>query len=115
MPAPADLDREDRSTTMTSDTVRIVVYTTALCPYCHMAKALLARKQAPFEEIDVTGRADLRAAMREAAGGVGTVPQIWIGERHVGGCMDLYALDRTGALDPLLAPPSTTPPTRQSR
>lgn len=80
----------------------VTIYTTSLCPYCHMAKNLLRNKGISFEEIDVGGRPELREVMREKAGGRNTVPQIWIGQRHVGGCDDLYALDRTGELDPLL-------------
>ena len=73
-----------------------------------MAKDLLRRKGAPFEEIDLTGRADLRADLRERAGGRNTVPQIWIGEVHVGGCDDLHALERSGKLDTLLASKSSS-------
>lgn len=80
----------------------VTIYTTSLCPYCHMAKNLLRNKGISFEEIDVGGRPELREVMREKAGGRSTVPQIWIGQRHVGGCDDLYALDRRGELDPLL-------------
>ena len=81
----------------------ITIYTTSSCPYCHAAKALLRKKGAPFHEIDVNSRSGLRAEMREKAGGRNTVPQIWIGETHVGGCDDLYDLDRMGELDPMLA------------
>ena len=80
---------------------KITVYTTRFCPYCHMAKELLRRKGTIFEEIDVS-QCELRAAMSAKAGRP-TVPQIWIGERHIGGCDDLYALDRDGKLDLLLA------------
>jgi glutaredoxin 3 len=80
----------------------VTIYTTSLCPYCHMAKNLLRNKGISFDEIDVGGRPELREVMREKAGGRNTVPQIWIGQRHVGGCDDLYALDRKGELDPLL-------------
>lgn len=82
---------------------KIVIYTASLCPYCHLAKELLRTKGAAYEEIDVTGNAELRAAMSAKAGGRTTVPQIWIGDTHVGGCDDLHALDRSGKLDPLLA------------
>ncbi len=82
---------------------KVTIYTTMLCPYCHMAKDLLKQKGAAFEEIDVNTQPGLRTQMRERAGGRNTVPQIWIGDRHVGGCDDLYALDRTGELDTLLA------------
>lgn len=82
---------------------KVTIYTTSLCPYCHMAKELLRKKGVGYEEIDVTGRSALRAEMTEKAGGRYTVPQIWIGEAHVGGCDDLYCLDRAGKLDALLA------------
>jgi glutaredoxin 3 len=82
---------------------RITVYTTKLCPYCHMAKELLRQKGAAFDEVDVGGKRELRAEMSAKAGGRSTVPQIWIGETHVGGCDDLYALERDGKLDVLLA------------
>ncbi|HPG88547.1 MAG TPA: glutaredoxin 3 [Hyphomicrobium sp.] len=81
----------------------VKVYTAGNCCYCHMAKDLLRRKGAPFEEVDLTGRSDLRADLRDRAGGRSTVPQIWIGEVHVGGCDDLHALDRSGKLDSMLA------------
>jgi len=81
----------------------VAIYTTSLCPYCHMAKELLASKGVAYDEIDVSSAQELRAQMRAKAGGRNTVPQIWIGERHVGGCDDLYALDRAGQLDALLA------------
>src|SRR5262249_47549963 len=81
----------------------IEVYTTPYCPYCISAKELLRRKGAEFVEINVAGDRDLRARMVRRAGGRMTVPQIFIGETHVGGCDDLYALDDAGGLDPLLA------------
>jgi glutaredoxin 3 len=68
-----------------------------------MAKRLLASKGAAFQEIDVGRSPQLRDQMRDRAGGRNTVPQIWIGEMHVGGCDDLYELDQSGRLDPLLA------------
>ena len=80
----------------------VTLYTTALCPYCYRAKRLLAQKGAAFHEIDVGGNEALRAEMSDKAGGRTSVPQIWIGARHIGGCDDLYALDRAGGLDPLL-------------
>ena len=82
---------------------KVFIYTASLCPYCHMAKELLRSKGVTYEEVDVTGAGHLRAEMRAKSGGRNTVPQIWIGDRHVGGCDDLYALDRAGQLDPLLA------------
>ncbi|MFM9941801.1 MAG: glutaredoxin 3 [Hyphomicrobiaceae bacterium] len=81
----------------------ISIYTTSLCPYCSMAKRLLQQKGAAFTEIDVGAKPALREEMRVKSGGRHTVPQIWIGERHVGGCDDLYALDADGELDTLLA------------
>jgi glutaredoxin 3 len=68
-----------------------------------MAKELLRSKGVPYAEVDVTDASDLRAEMRVRAGGRNTVPQIWIGDRHIGGCDELYALDRAGQLDPILA------------
>ena len=82
----------------------IEIYTMPYCPYCSAAKELLRRKGVDFIEIDVGGNRDLRARMVERAGGRTTVPQIFIGETHVGGCDDLHALDDAGGLDPLLAP-----------
>ncbi len=82
---------------------KVTVFTAGHCCYCHMAKDLLRRKGAAFEEVDVSGRADLRADLRNRAGGRDTVPQIWIGEVHVGGCDDLHDLERAGKLDALLA------------
>lgn len=82
---------------------KVTIYTTPFCPYCIMAKRLLASKSVGFEEIDVSGNRTEREALRVKAGGSTTVPQIWIGEHHVGGCDDLYALDSAGDLDPLLA------------
>ena len=81
----------------------IEVYTTPYCPYCVSAKELLRRKGADFTEINVAGDRELRARMVERSGGRMTVPQIFIGGTHVGGCDDLHALDDAGGLDPLLA------------
>jgi glutaredoxin 3 len=81
----------------------IEVYTTPYCPYCTEAKKLLRRKGVDFVEINVAGDRALRNRMVERAGGRMTVPQIFIGGTHVGGCDDLYALDHAGGLDPLLA------------
>jgi glutaredoxin 3 len=79
----------------------ITIYTKAYCPYCADAKDLLRQKKVEFNEIPVTN-SNLQAAMTKLAGGRTSVPQIWIGERHVGGCDDLYALDAKGELDKLL-------------
>jgi len=81
----------------------IQIYTTPYCPYCVRAKALLTRKGVDFTETDVSGDDDLRDAMTQRAGGRRTVPQIFIDDRHIGGCDDLYALDGRGELDPLIA------------
>jgi glutaredoxin 3 len=83
--------------------VSIEIYTTRYCPYCEAAKGLLARKGVTFKEIDVTGDWQGREKMVERANGLDTVPQIFIGKVHVGGCDDLYALEADGKLDPLLA------------
>lgn len=79
----------------------IKVYTTQVCPYCVRAKQLLQQKGATYEEIRIDLDPEQRAIMMEKSGRR-TVPQIWIGERHVGGFDDLWALDRAGELDPLL-------------
>ena len=81
----------------------VVIYTKVTCPYCHAAKALLTKKGATFEEIAVDGDRAAQAAMAAKANGRSTVPQIFVGETHVGGCDDLYDLDAAGELDPLLA------------
>jgi glutaredoxin 3 len=99
--APSMLGRRN-SLTARKKMPPITIYTTATCPYCLAAKALLRRKRAPFVEIGVDGDPQARAAMAERAHGRRTVPQIFIGERHIGGCDDLHALDAAGELDPLL-------------
>jgi glutaredoxin 3 len=81
----------------------IVIYTKSSCPYCHAAKDLLRRKGAQFEEIGVDGDRAGQAAMAQRANGRSTVPQIFIGDRHVGGCDDLYELEEAGRLDTLLS------------
>lgn len=81
----------------------VEIYTTPFCPYCHAAKGLLRKKGAEFKEIDVSVDPTLRRAMMERAGGRRTVPQIFIGAIHVGGCDDLHALDAQKKLDGLLA------------
>lgn len=81
----------------------VEIYTTPICPYCHAAKRLLQKKGVAFAEIDVSRDPAQREAMIQRAKGRRTVPQIFIGEVHVGGCDDLYALDGAGKLDPLLA------------
>lgn len=79
----------------------VVMYATRSCPFCHRAKHLLASKGVPFQEISVDGQPQLRSEMARKAGRT-SVPQIWIGDTHVGGCDDLYALERQGKLDALL-------------
>ncbi|MDU4249540.1 glutaredoxin 3 [Pseudomonas sp.] len=80
----------------------ILIYTSAWCPYCIRAKALLDRKGVAYEEISVDGKPGVRAEMTSKAGRA-SVPQIWIDSVHVGGCDDLYALERAGKLDALLS------------
>jgi glutaredoxin 3 len=81
---------------------RVTIYTRRFCGYCTAAKRLLTDKGVAFDEIDATGAPDKRQEMIERSGRF-TFPQIFIGERHVGGCDDLYALNARGELDPLLA------------
>lgn len=80
----------------------VIVYGTGICPYCTRARALLQKKDVPFEEIRVDMEPERREEMIERAGGGTSVPQIFIGEMHVGGCDELYALERAGRLDELL-------------
>jgi glutaredoxin 3 len=77
------------------------MYATASCPFCQSAERLLLAKGAQIEKVRVDLEPERRAEMIRKSGRH-TVPQIWIGERHIGGCDDLYALDRQGKLDPLL-------------
>ncbi|HKA73801.1 MAG TPA: glutaredoxin 3 [Xanthobacteraceae bacterium] len=81
----------------------VEIYTRDYCYYCHAAKELLKRKGVSFTEIDITGRAERRNEMIQRANGRTTVPQIFIGEMHVGGCDDLHALEAEGRLDALLS------------
>lgn len=80
----------------------ITIYTKSWCPYCSAAKNLLTEKGVDFTEIDIEKTPEARAEMIQKANGRTTVPQIFIGEKHVGGCDDLYALDDRGQLEPLL-------------
>ena len=82
---------------------QVEIYTKAFCPYCARAKALLADKGADYDEFDITMDAAKRAEMLSRAPGRTTVPQIFIGGRHVGGSDDLEMLDSNGQLDPMLA------------
>ncbi|MFZ5708980.1 MAG: glutaredoxin 3 [Pseudomonadota bacterium] len=81
---------------------RVEIYTTPWCPYCVAAKRLLTRKGVAFQETDVSADMSARQRMTLRAAGRHTVPQIFIGGRHVGGSDDLHALERAGKLDPLL-------------
>jgi len=80
----------------------IHIYIRNYCAYCRRAKELLNIKGVPFIEYDITDDPALETAMRQRSG-LTTVPQIFIGDRHIGGCDDLFALDEKGMLDPLLA------------
>ncbi len=81
----------------------VTIYTTRYCPYCATAKDLLRKKAVNFDEVDVSGDPKGRAVMTERAGGRTSVPQIFIGDHHVGGSDDLHDLEAEGKLDPLLA------------
>jgi len=80
---------------------RVLMYCTAACPFCQSAERLLVEKGARIEKVRVDLEPGRRGEMTQKSGRQ-TVPQIWIGERHIGGCDDLYALDRKGGLDSLL-------------
>jgi glutaredoxin 3 len=79
----------------------VLMYCTAACPFCQSAERLLLEKGATIDKVRVDLEPERRGEMMQRSGRR-TVPQIWIGERHIGGCDDLYALDRKGGLDPLL-------------
>lgn len=80
----------------------VTLYTTPYCGYCLSAKRLLTQKGVDFNEIDVSRDTELRQEMMQKSGRH-TVPQIWIGDTHVGGADDMFALERAGKLDPMLA------------
>ncbi|EGM76735.1 MAG: glutaredoxin 3 [Gammaproteobacteria bacterium] len=82
---------------------QVTIYTKAYCPYCVRAKALLGQKGVQFDEIKIDEQPELRPAMIERANGRTTVPQIFIGDTHVGGCDDLFALENAGTLNSMLA------------
>ena len=84
------------------DTV-VLMYATSWCPYCERARDLLRRKGVAFREIDIEAQPQQRDTMVRRSGGRQTVPQIFVGERHIGGSDDLYELDAAGGLDALLA------------
>jgi glutaredoxin 3 len=81
---------------------KVRMYATAACPFCQSAEQLLVSKGVAIDKIRVDLEPERRVEMQQKSGRR-TVPQIWIGERHIGGCDDLYALERAGRLDPLLA------------
>lgn len=82
---------------------QITVYSKSWCPYCVRAKALLDSKGVNYTEVDLEREPERVSEMVERSGGRRTVPQIFVGDQHLGGCDDLYALDRAGTLDSLLA------------
>ena len=82
---------------------QVTIYTKAYCPYCVRAKALLGQKGVQFDEIKIDEHPELRPAMIERANGRTTVPQIFIGDTHVGGCDDLFALENAGTLNSMLS------------
>lgn len=82
---------------------KIEIYTSPLCGFCHAAKRLLKQKGTAFDETDVSRDANKKGEMITRSGGGRTVPQIFIGDVHVGGCDELFALERAGKLDPMLA------------
>ena len=81
----------------------VEIYTSPLCGFCHAAKRLLTQKGVSFSEVDVLAQPDRKPEMIKRANGGRTVPQIFVGDVHVGGCDDLFALERAGKLDALLA------------
>jgi glutaredoxin 3 len=87
-------------------TASVLMYCTAACPFCQAAERLLVEKGVKIDKVRVDLEPGRRIEMTQKAGGRRTVPQIWIGGRHVGGCDDLYELERKGELDPLLKDPA---------
>lgn len=81
----------------------VEIYTSPMCGFCHAAKRLLTKKGVSFAEIDILKEPNRRSEMMNRSGGRHTVPQIFIGKTHVGGCDDLFDLEQDGKLDPLLA------------
>lgn len=81
----------------------VEIYTSPLCGFCHAAKRLLKEKGVSFSEVDVLQHPDRKSEMIDRAGGGRTVPQIFVGDIHIGGCDDLYDLERAGKLDDVLA------------
>jgi glutaredoxin 3 len=83
-------------------TAKVEIYTWSSCPFCVRAKALLSKKAVEFTEYCIDGDEEARAQMAQRANGRRSLPQIFINDRHIGGCDDLYALDSQSQLDPLL-------------
>jgi glutaredoxin 3 len=81
----------------------VEIYTSPFCGYCHAAKGLLKSKSVSFQEVDISGKPQLRSQMMARANGNHTVPQILIGGIHIGGCDELHALENSGKLDSMLA------------
>ena len=81
----------------------VEIYTSPLCGFCHAAKRLLTQKGVSFAEIDIARQPNKRQEMMQRANGRHTVPQLFIGQQHIGGCDELHALERAGKLDPMLA------------
>ena len=81
---------------------KVEIYTWSRCPFCIRAKGLLERKGVEYSEYCIDGDEDARDQMRVRANGKSSLPQIFIGDRHIGGCDDLHALESKGELDPLL-------------
>lgn len=89
---------------MSREQAEIIIYLTQYCPYCVRAKSLLNAKSVNYTEIDVGAQPEFREQMIQKSNGVTSVPQIFIGQTHVGGCDDLFALQSAGKLDALLFP-----------
>lgn len=81
----------------------VTIYTRAMCGFCSRAKSLLSQKGVAFHEHDATMKPSVKAEMVSKSGGAATFPQIFIGDAHIGGCDDLFALERAGKLDAMLA------------
>lgn len=82
---------------------KVTIYTRAFCPFCSRAVQLLREKGVELNEIDAGMSPKLREEMIQRSNGGRTFPQIFVGERHIGGCDEMMALERSGKLDPLLA------------
>lgn len=96
--------------------ITVTIYTSSLCPLCHQSKRLLDSKGVRYREIDLTSRPELRLEMRMRSRGQDKLPQVFIGDQHVGGWDELFHLEEGGTLDDLLlGPPTLPPPTTQWR